>query len=174
MKPEMILVENKDIIDTLYKLIRDQDPMVITNAIEALKEILANEGGIAKSAKMVIYLLNRIKDFNEWGQTTVLQLISTYKPKSDEEMLDIMNILDDRLKSSCVSIVLSIIKIFLNITEENPTMKQQVFKRVKTPLITLMSSSEIQGTFEITYVVLSHILFIVQIGGSDEFQADFK
>ena len=29
-------------INTLYKMIRDPDPLVITNSIEALKEILAN------------------------------------------------------------------------------------------------------------------------------------
>lgn len=76
-------------------------------------------------------------------------------------MLDIMNILDDKLKSSCASTALSVIKIFFNITQENETLKHQVYKRVKTPLITLMSTSEIQGTSEITYVVLNHILFIV-------------
>ena len=48
-------------------MIRDNDPFVIANAIEALKEILLNEGGIAISSKMVIYLLNRLKEFNEWG-----------------------------------------------------------------------------------------------------------
>ena len=48
-------------------MIRDYDPLVIMNAIEALREILVDEGGIAISSKMIIYLLNRIKDFNEWG-----------------------------------------------------------------------------------------------------------
>jgi AP-4 complex subunit beta-1 len=33
---------------------------------------------------------------------------------SDEEMLDIMNLLDDRLKHSCAAIVLGTMKVFLN------------------------------------------------------------
>jgi AP-4 complex subunit beta-1 len=32
-----------------------------------LNEILASEGGMALSSKMIVYLLNRIKEFNEWG-----------------------------------------------------------------------------------------------------------
>ena len=54
-------------MESLYKMIRDNDPFVLVNAIEALKEILFNDGGIAISSKMVIYLLNRLKEFNEWG-----------------------------------------------------------------------------------------------------------
>lgn len=76
-------------------------------------------------------------------------------------MMDIMNLLDDRLKSSCVSIVLSIVKIFLSLTQDTQSLFKQALKRVKTPLITLMSSSETQGTFEITYVVLNHIYYII-------------
>lgn len=57
-------------------MIRDNDPYVLVNALEALKEILLNEGGIAISSKMVIYLLNRLKEFNEWGQASVLGICS--------------------------------------------------------------------------------------------------
>lgn len=49
------------IIDSLYALIKDSDPLVISNSIAALNEILQEEGGIAISTKMVVYLLNRIK-----------------------------------------------------------------------------------------------------------------
>eukprot|EP00825_Cyclidium_porcatum_P015385 TRINITY_DN1867_c0_g1_i8.p1 TRINITY_DN1867_c0_g1~~TRINITY_DN1867_c0_g1_i8.p1 ORF type:complete len:310 (-),score=27.44 TRINITY_DN1867_c0_g1_i8:239-1168(-) len=174
MKPEIFLVQNREIIDTLYGMIRDQDSLVVINAIEALREILQDGGGIAISGKMIIYLLNRMKDFNEWELTSIMQLVAQYKPKSNEELLDIMNVLDDKLKSSCVSTVLSVIEIFFYLTQENPALHSQVLKRVKTPLITLMSTSEISGTYEIIYVVLNHILFIVSKGGAEYFQLDFK
>lgn len=61
--------------------------------------------------------------------------------------------------------MLGTIKVFMNFTIENPKIYNSVFSRVKTPLITLISSSEISGSFEITYIVLSHILFIVSKGG---------
>lgn len=39
-------IKNKDMIDNLYKMIKDPDPLVVQNAICALNEILADEGGI--------------------------------------------------------------------------------------------------------------------------------
>ena len=56
-----------DFIDTLYKLTKDHDALVVINAIEAINEIRANKGGIDIQRPLVIHLLNRIKDFNEWG-----------------------------------------------------------------------------------------------------------
>ena len=65
-----------DIVESLYKMIRDNDPFVLVNAVEAIKDIMSNDGGIAISSKMVIYLLNRLKEFNEWGQVSVLGICS--------------------------------------------------------------------------------------------------
>lgn len=59
-------------IDNLYKMIKDPDPLVIQNAICALNEILADEGGIKTYRQMVIHLLNSLKNFSNWGQTIVL------------------------------------------------------------------------------------------------------
>ena len=39
---------------------------------------------------MIIYLLNRLKDFNEWGQSTILGLVARYTPRSNEELFDIL------------------------------------------------------------------------------------
>ena len=54
------LISDKD-IDTLYEMIKDSDPLVVTNTLFVLNEILKAEGGIAISNKMIVYLLNRIK-----------------------------------------------------------------------------------------------------------------
>eukprot|EP01017_Pseudomicrothorax_dubius_P016528 TRINITY_DN1875_c0_g2_i6.p1 TRINITY_DN1875_c0_g2~~TRINITY_DN1875_c0_g2_i6.p1 ORF type:complete len:411 (-),score=128.24 TRINITY_DN1875_c0_g2_i6:134-1366(-) len=88
------LIRNSNIIDTLYGLIKDPDNQVATNAIIALDEILESEGGIAISQKMIVYLLNKIREFNEWGQTLILELVAKYKPKSENELFDILNLLD--------------------------------------------------------------------------------
>lgn len=63
-------------VDKLHNLVWDVDPNVVINAIQALNEVLENKGGISVDSKLVIYLLNRIKDFNEWGQSCVLDLVS--------------------------------------------------------------------------------------------------
>lgn len=54
-------------LEQLYTLTADQDALVVINAIEAINEITADKGGIDIERNLVIGLLNRIKDFNEWG-----------------------------------------------------------------------------------------------------------
>jgi len=56
-----------EFLDTLYNLTKDHDALVVINAIEAINEILSDKGGIEVTRGLVINLLNRIKDFNEWG-----------------------------------------------------------------------------------------------------------
>ncbi|CAD8189534.1 unnamed protein product [Paramecium octaurelia] len=168
MQPEQLT----NIEDQLYKMISDNDPLVIINAIHALNEILAQEGGMALSKKMVDYLLGRLKEFNEWGQATILDELSKYSPKDDKEMFNIMNLLEERLKHSCSAIVLGVIKIFMNFTKNKPQIYEQVITRVKLPLVTLASISE--GNFEIMYTILCHIKYIASKGYNAVFASDYK
>ena len=71
-------------------MLRDKDTQVITNVICALNEILADEGHMAINTPIIVYLLNRISEFNEWGQCEVLNLLARYTPSGDQEMFDIM------------------------------------------------------------------------------------
>lgn len=71
-----------DFLETLYKLNRDHDPLVVINSIEAINEIRANKGGIDIQRPLIIHLLNRIKEFNEWGQSIILDLTSKYAPQN--------------------------------------------------------------------------------------------
>lgn len=73
-------IQNSSIIDTLYGLLRDPDTLVIVNTLNCLNEILAEDGGVVVTKKMVIYLLNRIKEFNEYGQNLIIQTLNKYTP----------------------------------------------------------------------------------------------
>jgi len=168
------LVLEGDFVDRLYSLIKDTDTLVVVNSINALNEILASEGGIAISSKMVIYLLNRFKEFNEWGQATILELVSRYTPRSEQEMFDIMNIFEDRLKHASSTIVLGCVKAFLHFTEEYPGLQKQVFERVSSPMITLMGTGEVGGTYELTYTMLCHINLLIEKGAAEVFENDYK
>lgn len=53
---------------------------MVINAIEAINEIRANKGGINIERPLIIHLLNRIKEFNEWGQSIILDLTAKYNP----------------------------------------------------------------------------------------------
>ena len=58
---------NQALLEQLYELLNDGDGLVVINAIDAINEITADKGGIDITRQLVIALLNRIKDFNEWG-----------------------------------------------------------------------------------------------------------
>jgi len=147
---------------------------VVINAIEAINEILADKGGLEISRGLIIHLLNRIKDFNEWGQSIILDLAAKYKPPTQDEMFDIMNLLEDRFKHASSSVVLGAVKVFLHLTRDDESLSRQVFERLQAPLITLMTSSETTESYEVSFNVLSHIFLLVTKGASVVFESEYK
>lgn len=168
------LITEKD-IDLLYDMIKDTDPMVVTNTLYVLNEILKSEGGIQVSTKMVNHLLNYVLEYNEWGQNIILDLLARYTPKDEKQLLDILNTLEEKnfLKHSCTAIVLATCKIFINFTKDTHFYKD-VIKRIKDPLITLLSASESSRNYEMTYIILSHIILLLKNGGKEAFIPYFK
>lgn len=154
LNPE--LIKESDMIDTLYNMIRDRDPQVVSNCLVALNEIMADEGGIAINQQIVMHLLSRISDFNEWGQCNILQIAARYKPVNEDEVFNIMNTLEQCLRVSNSAVVLGTAKCFFHLTERMEGIQEQVFERMRQPLLTLMT-----GSHEINFCVLHHILLMV-------------
>lgn len=167
------LVTEKD-IDTLYELIKDSDPMVVSNTLFVLNEIQKEEG-VMITSKMVNHLLNFISEFNEWGQNIILELISRFKPKDEKQIINILNSLEEKdfLKHSSVSIVLATCKVFITYTKDTELISH-VINRIKDPLITLLSACEMAGTYEMSYIILSHIALLMKDGKADHFYSSFK
>lgn len=155
LNPE--LIKESDMIDTLYNMIRDRDPQVVSNCIVALNEIMADEGGIAINQQIIMHLLSRISDFNEWGQCNILQIVARYKPAAEDEVFNIMNTLEQCLRVSNSAVVLGTAKCFFHLTERMESIQEQVFERMRQPLLTLMAG----GSHEINFCVLHHILLMV-------------
>uniref|UniRef100_K3WB21 AP complex subunit beta n=1 Tax=Globisporangium ultimum (strain ATCC 200006 / CBS 805.95 / DAOM BR144) TaxID=431595 RepID=K3WB21_GLOUD len=155
LNPE--LIKESDMIDTLYNMIRDRDPQVVSNCLVALNEIMADEGGIAINQQIVMHLLSRISDFNEWGQCNILQIVARYKPVNEDEIFNIMNTLEQCLRVSNSAVVLGTAKCFFHLTERMEGIQEQVFERMRQPLLTLMAG----GSHEINFCVLHHILLMV-------------
>ena len=151
------LVRLSDLIDVLYNMLRDKEPLVITNVISALNEILAAEGGMAINTNIIMYLLNRIREFSEWGQCAILDLVARYTPTSEDEMFDIMNLLEDRLRHANSAVVMGTTKVFLNFTANNAPLHEEVYKRLKSPLLTLMGAA----SHELAYGVLGQMSILV-------------
>ena len=167
LAPEVI--KSTDLVDTLYGMLRDRDTVVVTNVIVALQEIMQGEGGMAINQPIIHHLLNRIKDFSEWGQVSVLDLVTKYAPANDQELFGIMNLLDPCLRASNAAVVLATTKCFIAYTATRPAVLQQVFTRLKTPLLTLVATA----TQETGYVVLKHVETIVERAPT-VFDSEFK
>ncbi|KAK6129731.1 hypothetical protein DH2020_036532 [Rehmannia glutinosa] len=101
--------------------------------------------------------LHKMKEFGEWAQCIVLELVSKYVPTDSDEIFDIMNLLEDRLQHANGAVVLATIKVFLHMTLSMTDVHQQVYERIKAPLLTLVSS----GSPEQSYAVLSHLHLLV-------------
>jgi AP-4 complex subunit beta-1 len=159
----------------LYRNITyDPSPLVVINSIIALNEIEERKGGCAPTQDIVITLLNKIKDFNEWGQSTILDLVAKFEPDNEDLKFDIMNLLEDRLKHASSSVLLGAVKVFINLTKDDKTLSKDVHERLAGPLITMMASAGTTEHYEICYNIISHIYFLCLRGGSECFKDDFK
>merc|ERR1711865_99621 len=154
----------------LDRMLRDRDPQVVANCIMALDEVYASTGGIQVNKGLIYNLLNRMKEFNEWSQCTILDLVARYETESEKEVYDIMSLLDERLKSTNAAVVLSTTKVFLNFTMNMPKVHQHAFLRVKDPLLTLMTG----GGHEMAFTVLAHIKVIAERSESQVFDDEYK
>jgi len=161
-----------DLLSTLKGLIQDSDVHVVANAINALEEVLVETGGFQPTREMVTGMLNRITQFSEWGQCTVLRMMTKYQVADEGEMFDIMNILDSLLKQSSSAVVMSVTKIFVDLTSNRPDLQAEVLRRLKGPLLTLMAAS----TPELAYTVLVHVQALCSRGGENTavFGPEFK
>uniref|UniRef100_A0A7N0V7B6 Beta-adaptin-like protein n=1 Tax=Kalanchoe fedtschenkoi TaxID=63787 RepID=A0A7N0V7B6_KALFE len=150
-----------------HLMLHDPDSQVVTNCLSALQEIWGSEASTSEEASrereallskpVIYYFLNRIKEFNEWAQCLVLELVAKYVPSDNNEIFDIMNLLEDRLQHANGAVVLATIKVFMQLTLSMTEVHQQVYERIKAPLLTLVSS----GGPEQSYAVLSHLHILV-------------
>ncbi|CAL0319222.1 unnamed protein product [Lupinus luteus] len=162
-----------------HLLLNDPDTQVVTNCLSALQEIWTLESTTSEEAAreretllskpVVYYLLNRIKEFNEWAQCLVLELVTKYIPSDNSEIFDIMNLLEDRLQHANGAVVLATTKIFLHLTLSMADVHQQVYERIKAPLLTQVSS----GSPEQSYAILSHLHLLV-LRAPYIFASDYK
>lgn len=162
-------ISELNLVDVLYQMLRDKDPQVVCNCISALNEILSEEGGMVVNTKIAHYLLNRLRDFSEWGQCQLLELLLRFHPSSEDEVFDMMNVLDDRLRHSNCGVVLGSIRLFLHLTEDMSNIQQDVYERIRTPLLTFLGSS----SPELVYTCLQHVQLLLA-RQPDMFSSDYQ
>ncbi|KAM7170254.1 AP-4 complex subunit beta-1 isoform 2-T2 [Macrochelys suwanniensis] len=141
------------LVNELYSLLRDQDPIVVVNCLRALEEILRREGGVVINKPIAHHLLKRMSDLDQWGQSEVLAFLLRYKPRSEEELFNILSLLDGSLKSSSPSVVMAATKLFLVLAKDFPQVQTDVLVRVKGPLLAACTSE----SRELCFAALCHV-----------------
>ncbi|XP_047327888.1 beta-adaptin-like protein A [Impatiens glandulifera] len=162
-----------------HLMLTDSDPQVVANCLSSLQEIWGLEASKSEEASReleallskptIYYFLNRIREFSEWAQCFVLELVSKYVPSDSNEIFDIMNLLEDRLQHANGAVVLATVKLFLQLTLSMTDVHQQVYERIKAPLLTLVSS----GSPEQSYAVMGHLHLLV-MRAPMLFSSDYK
>jgi len=149
MAPSAIL--DGGLVDQLYALIRDPDPIVVVNCLDALQEILADEGGVVINRNMARYLLQRLESFPEPQCATVLQYMIRYHPRDETEALDLMNAVDAFLDSSNAVVVISALKYFLNVVSVSGLghLQTNVVTRAENSLIRFISADSHETVYAV-------------------------
>jgi len=140
------------LVDRLYTMIRDPDPVVVVNCLDALQQVLADEGGVVINRNMALYLLQRLDSFPGPQCANVLKYLLKYSPRDEAEALDIMNTADVLLDSSNAVIVISALRYFMGIVSNGglPHLRTDVVSRAENSLFRLVSTD----AHEIVYAVI--------------------
>jgi vesicle coat complex subunit len=157
--------ESSGFVDTLYDMLRDPDASVVCNCIIVLNEVMQKSpnGGMAINRAIMLHLLNRIHEFNEFAKVQVLELVPRYIPANEDEGFQIMNLLDPVLRSSSSAAVLATVRAFVSLAEQVgddlEAMKHQIVSRVKPCLVTQISA----GSSEMMYTLLKHVQTLAEM-----------
>lgn len=146
------------VVNELYSLLRDPDPVVMVNCLRALEEILKEEGGVAINKPIAHHLLNRLKECDVWGQCEVLRILERYRPQSDDELFDILSLLDTSLVSQHPPVMAATLSLFLSLCSALPAVSLSALERVRAPLLAACGST----SREMRFTALCHIQLLLR------------
>ena len=154
------LVRESGFIDTLHECLRDENPIVVANAMSALSEIstLSGVNQLKLKSKNLKNVLDSISKASEWGQVQILNALTLYNPKKSVHAEEVIESVLPRLSHVNQSVVMSAIKIilkFMDLIDDINKVKNYCKKLTNSIMSVLMSYPEIQ------YVLLRSLHAIV-------------
>ena len=157
-----LVEEQFGFIDKIQNMLEEEsNAMVIANCISALIEISTTKGKdiININWKKCRHLMSALHENNEGTQIYLLEGISRYSPKKQDEINEIIERVLPCVSHSNSGVVLSSIKILIKLLDlvENPETIRGVCKKITPSLVTLLSSEP-----EIQYVALKNINILIQ------------
>ena len=154
------LVRENGFIDVLHECLKDDNPIVVANAMTALYEISSISGvnQIKIKSKNLKNILDSISKASEWGQVQILDSLVLYNPKKSSHAEEVIESVLPRLSHANQSVVMSAIKVilkFMDLIDDIDKVKNYCKKLTNSIMSILMSYPEIQ------YILLRSLHAIV-------------
>lgn len=132
-------------IKLLKGLLQDGNANVVANACASLLEISNAQGNTnffkALKSQTLNNLLTAVNEANEWGQIYILECVSIYDPKDNDEAEQICERILPRLSHNNPAVLLSAVKVLIkNLDYLNQgDVRKGVMKKLAAPLISLLA-----------------------------------
>lgn len=141
------LLEEKGFVDRLYECIRDEDALVVVQALLVLDRALAQEGGVVVNRRLAQYLLLRLPHFQPPQLATVLQVLRKYTPKTDPELFTQLSLLDPYLAhKESAAVVVNCAQLFIQLIERGyPHLENDVITMSVPALTSFLGSSDVHA-----------------------------
>ena len=155
------LVRENGFLNTLHECLKDENPVVVANAMQALNEITVLSGAnqLKLKSKNLKHILDSLAKASEWGQVSILDALILYNPKKASHAEEVIEGVLPRLSHANPGVVMSAIKVILKFMDQidNIDKVRNYCKKLSNSLMSvLMSYPEIQ------YVLLRSLHAIVQ------------
>lgn len=155
------LAVEEGFVQELQGLLSDGNPMTVSNAVAALSEIAESSDSpnlLSLNSSTVPRLLSALSECTEWGQIFILDAIASYIPSDPEEADIMIERIIPRLQHANPAVVLSAIRIIVNLIPVLNSMEKTTFliKKMSGPLVTLLTAQP-----ELQFVALRNISLLI-------------
>ncbi|ODM17552.1 hypothetical protein SI65_07227 [Aspergillus cristatus] len=155
------MVESSDLIDRLNRMLKDENPTVVSSVLASLTDIWGRSETISltidyTSASKLVSIL---PDCSEWGQSYILEALMSYVPQDSAEALLLAERIAPRLSHSNSAVVLTSIRVILYLINyiADERHVNSLCKKLSPPLVTLLSKPP-----EVQYLALRNAILILQ------------
>lgn len=154
-------IQKFNLVPVLYTLLRDNSPLVASNAAATITEInsLRTTPLISPEYSDVMKLLQMIPQLaNEWAKINIFNFVSSYTPASEAEATQIIQALPPYLISSVYAVTMAAIRIIFNMsTYISESYLRESMKSSLKKITALLNNPQ-----EIQYVAYTAIYTILQ------------
>ena len=141
-------VENAGVFEILKKMLRDSNPMVVSNAAAAICEINSKRAEpIYSFNDNIDPIISAISSSTEWCQINLFDVLSKYEPKTPEEAEQLIDRLTPFLKHANAAVVIGAFKCIYIFMEFSTKDLKTLFAQIVPPFLSLVSGAEPETQF---------------------------